>query len=252
MPLPVTRSGNPILNQKALTGQARPAALGERMTLQGTINKSFLMLVVLLVSALYPWSQYLSTGDAASVGTSILVGALGGFVVALIISFKPTTSPFLAIPYAALEGLAMGGFSAMLERRYPGIAIQAVGLTFAVLGVLLVAYSTRLIRVTQQFRTIVIGATGAIALLYLVSMVLGLFHVSVPFLNSGSPLGIIVSLVICGVAAMNIVLDFDLVETGVAQGAPRFMEWYCAFGLMVTLVWLYLEILRLLSNLRRQ
>ena len=144
----------------------------------------------------------------------------------------------------------LGGISAILERRYPGIAIQAVGLTFGVLAVLLLAYSMRIIQATQRFRTIVIGATGAIALLYLVSMVLGLFHVSVPFLNSSSPLSIIVSLVICGVAALNLVLDFDLIESGARQGAPRYMEWYSAFGLLVTLVWLYLEVLRLLSKVR--
>jgi uncharacterized YccA/Bax inhibitor family protein len=252
MPLPVSRSGNPGLNEKIFSSQPRSFASGERMTLQGAINKSFLLLIVLLAAALWPWSQYLATGDSSVVGTSILVGVVGGLVLALIISFKPTTAPYLAIPYAALEGLAMGGFSALLERRYPGIAIQAVGLTFGVLAVLLVAYSMRLIRVTQRFRTIVIGATGAIALLYLVTMVLGLFHVSVPVLNSSSPLGIIVSLVICGVAALNLVLDFDLIESGVAQGAPRYMEWYSAFGLLVTLVWLYVEILRLLSNVRRE
>ena len=121
-------------------------------------------------------------------------------------------------------------------------------MTFGVLAVLLLAYSMRLIRATQKFRTIVIGATGAIALLYLVTMVLGLFHVNVPVLNSSSPLGIIISLVICGVAALNLILDFDLIETGVRQGAPRYMEWYSAFGLLVTLVWLYMEMLRLLST----
>jgi uncharacterized YccA/Bax inhibitor family protein len=205
---------------------------------------------VLLAGALWPWSQYLSSGDASVVGSSILIGALGGFVLALVISFKATLAPYLAIPYAALEGLAMGGISALLERRYPGIAIQAVGLTFAVLAVMLAAYSMRLIRVTQQLRSIIIGATGAIALLYLISMVLGLFHVTVPVLNEASPLGIIISLVICGVAAFNLLLDFDLIESGVAQGAPRYMEWYSAFGLLVTLVWLYMEILRLLSKVR--
>jgi uncharacterized YccA/Bax inhibitor family protein len=250
MPLPVSRSGNPGLNEKTFASQPWPAIGGERMTLQGSINKSFLLLVVLLAGALWPWSQYLSTGDASVAGTSILIGAVGGLVLALVISFKATMAPYLAIPYAALEGLAMGGFSALLERRYPGIAIQAVGLTFGVLAVLLTAYSMRLIRATQQFRSIVIGATGAIALLYLVTMVLGLFHVNVPVLNSSSPLGIIVSLVICGVAALNLVLDFDLIESGVARGAPRYMEWYSAFGLLVTLVWLYLEILRLLSKVR--
>ena len=250
--LPVSRSGNPGLNDKTFSSQPRAFSRDERMTLQGAINKSFLLLVVLLAGAFWPWSQYLSTGDVSVVGTSVMIGALGGFVLALIISFKATMAPYLAVPYAALEGLALGGFSALLERRYPGIAIQAVGLTFGVLAVLLVAYSMRLIRATQQFRSILIGATGAIALLYLVTMVLGLFHVNVPVLNDATPLGIIVSLVICGVAALNLVLDFDLIETGVAQGAPRYMEWYSAFGLLVTLVWLYLEILRLLSKLRRQ
>jgi uncharacterized YccA/Bax inhibitor family protein len=218
MPLPVSRSGNPGLNEKTFSSQPRPMVGGERMTLQGSINKSFLLLVVLLAGALWPWSQYLATGDASVVGSSIMIGLVGGLVLGLVISFKATMAPYLAIPYAALEGLAMGGLSALLERRYPGIAIQAVGLTFGVLAVMLTAYSMRLIRATQQFRSIVIGATGAIALLYL--------------------------------AALNLVLDFDLIESGVARGAPRYMEWYSAFGLLVTLVWLYMEILRLLSKLR--
>jgi uncharacterized YccA/Bax inhibitor family protein len=246
------RSGNPGLNEKTFTGQPRPAVGSERMTLQGSINKSFLLLIVLMASALWPWSQYLATGDASVVSTSVLVGAVGGLVLAIVISFKATLAPYLALPYAALEGLAIGGISALLERRYPGIAIQAVGLTFGVLAALLVAYKMRLIRATERFRAIVIGATGAIALVYLVSMVLGLFHVAVPVLNDASPLGIGVSLVIVGVAALNLVLDFDLIESGVARGAPRYMEWYAAFGLLVTLVWLYMEMLRLLSKLRRQ
>ena len=249
MPLPV-RSGNPGLNDKTFSNLPRPAVGEARMTLSGTINKSFLMLIVLLAAALYPWSQYLSTGDAATVSTSILVGAIGGLVLALIISFKATLAPYLSLPYAALEGLAIGGISALLERRYPGIAIQAVGLTFGVFAVLLVAFRAGLIRVTQRFRAIVVGATGAIALVYIISMVLGFFHVNVPVLNDATPLGIIVSLVIVGVAALNLVLDFDLIQSGVAGGAPRYMEWYSAFGLLVTLVWLYLEILRLLSKVR--
>jgi uncharacterized YccA/Bax inhibitor family protein len=223
----------------------------ERMTLQGSINKSFLLLVVLLAGAFWPWSQYLTTGDASVVGTPLLVGALGGFILAMIISFKANLAPVLSVPYAALEGLALGSISALLERRYPGIAIQAVGLTFAVFAVMLVAYKLNIIRATERFRSIVIGATGAIALVYIVSMVLGFFHVAVPLLNSSSPLGIVVSLVIVGVAALNLILDFDFIESGAAQGAPRYMEWYAAFGLLVTMVWLYLEILRLLSKMRR-
>jgi uncharacterized YccA/Bax inhibitor family protein len=250
MPLPVPRSGNPSLNDRVFGSQPRPAYGEERMTLQGSINKSFLLLVVLLAGAFWPWSQYLSTGDASVVGTPLLVGALGGFVLAMIISFKANLAPVLSIPYAALEGLALGSISALLERKYPGIAIQAVGLTFAVFAVMLLAYKLNIIRATERFRSVVIGATGAIALVYIVSMVLGFFHVAVPLLNSSSPLGIVVSLVIVGVAALNLILDFDFIESGAAQGAPRYMEWYAAFGLLVTMVWLYLEILRLLSKMR--
>jgi len=251
MPLPVTRSGNPSLNERVFANQPRPAFGAERMTLQGSINKAFLLLVVLLAGAFWPWSQYLGNGDVSVVSTSLMIGAFGGLIVGMIISFKANLAPYLAIPYAALEGLAIGGISALLEAKYPGIAIQAVGLTFAVFAVMLVAYKLRLIRATERFRAIVIGATGAIALVYVVSMILGLFHVQVPLLNSSSPLGIIVSLVIVGVAALNLILDFDFIESGAAQGAPRYMEWYAAFGLLVTMVWLYMEILRLLSKARR-
>jgi uncharacterized YccA/Bax inhibitor family protein len=251
MPLPVTRSGNPSLTERVFASQPRPAFGAERMTLQGSINKAFLLLVVLLAGAFWPWSQYLGNGDVSVVSTSLMVGAFGGLIVGMIISFKAELAPYLAVPYAALEGLAIGGISALLEAKYPGIAIQAVGLTFAVLAVMLVAYKLGLIRATERFRAIVIGATGAIALVYVVSMVLGLFHVSVPLLNSSSPLGIILSLVIVGVAALNLILDFDFIESGAARGAPRYMEWYAAFGLLVTMVWLYMEILRLLSKTRR-
>jgi uncharacterized YccA/Bax inhibitor family protein len=171
-------------------------------------------------------------------------------VLALIISFKATLAPYLAVPYAACEGLAIGALSAVFERRYPGIAIQAVALTFGVLATMLLAYRSGLIRATQRLRAIVVGATGAVMLLYLVSLVLQLFHVNTSFLFDSSPLSLGLSLVIIAIAALNLVLDFDMIETGVAQGVPRYMEWYGAFGLVVTLVWLYLEILRLLGNTR--
>jgi uncharacterized YccA/Bax inhibitor family protein len=253
MPLPVPRSGNPSLNDRVFGSQPRPAFGEERMTLQGTINKSFLLLVVLLAGAFWPWSQYLTTGDASAVQAPLLIGAIGGFILALIISFKANLAPVLSIPYAALEGLVLGSISAIFERRYPGIAIQAVGLTFAVFAVMLVAYKLGIIRATERFRAVVIGATLSIAVVYGISMLLGLFHVQAPLmvLNSGSPLGIIISLVIVGVAALNLILDFNFIESGAAQGAPRYMEWYGAFALLVTMVWLYLEILRLLSKMRR-
>lgn len=250
MPLPVRRTGNPGLNERTFTSQPRLGIGIEGMTLKGTIDRSFLMLIVLMVAALWPWSQ-MASGDVQAVTSTMMIGLIGGFILALIISFKATLAPYLALPYAALEGLAVGGISAVLEQRYPGIAIQAVGLTFGVLAVLLFAYRMRWIRATAQFRAMVIGATGGIALLYLATMILGFFHVAVPVLYAATPLGIGISLVIVGVAALNLVLDFDLIERGVAGGAPKYMEWYAAFGLMVTLVWLYIEILRLLSKVRR-
>jgi uncharacterized YccA/Bax inhibitor family protein len=244
------KSGNPGLNDRTFSGLPRPALASERMTLQGTVNKSFMALLVLMAAALYPWSQFMDSGNPAVVAVPMVVGLVGGLIAALIISFRPMTAPYLVLPYAALEGLVLGGLSAILERRYPGIAIQATALTFGVLAALLIAYKARLIQATARFKAIVIGGTLAIGLFYLVSMVLSLFHVATPFMYSSSPLAIGIQLVIVGFAALNLVLDFDLIETGVAQGAPRYMEWYGAFGLLVTLVWLYMEILRLLSKVR--
>jgi uncharacterized YccA/Bax inhibitor family protein len=247
------KTGNPGLNDRTFAAVPR-AAVGEgRMTLQGTVNKSFLMLTVLLLTALWSWMRFFEAGgDPTAVSGLMLVGLVGGLILALVISFKQTSAPYLALPYAALEGLAIGGISAIFERRYPGIAIEAVGLTFGVLAVLLVTYRSGLIRVTEHFKAIVVGATGAIALLYLATFILGFFHIRVPFLNDASPLGIFVSLAIIVVAALNLVMDFDFIQTGVERGAPRYMEWYSAFGLMVTLVWLYLEILRLLGKMRQR
>ncbi len=247
------KTGNPGLNDRTFAALPRPGVGEERMTLQGTVNKSFLMLIVLLLAALWCWARFFSGGgDPAAVVGLMTLGLVGGFILALVISFKQTTAPYLALPYAALEGLAIGGISALFERRYPGIAIEAVGLTFGVLAVLLMAYTSGLIKVTEHFKAMVVGATGAIALLYVVTFILGFFHIQVPFLNDASPIGIIVSLAIIVVAALNLVMDFDFIHTGVERGAPRYMEWYSAFGLMVTLVWLYLEILRLLAKTRQR
>src|ERR1700722_10594059 len=190
------RSGNPGLNDKTFASQPLVGLGGERMTVQGAINKSFLLLVVLLAGAFWPWSQYLSTGDASVVGPAAFIGVIGGLNCEVIISCKPTTSPYLAIPYAALEGVAMGGISAIFERRYPGIAMQAVGATFAVFAAMLLAYKTGLIRATERFRAVVVGATGAICLFYVVNLVLGLFHVNTGSVMGGSALGIGISLAI--------------------------------------------------------
>jgi uncharacterized YccA/Bax inhibitor family protein len=180
----------------------------------------------------------------------MLGGLIGGFICAMVTVFKKEWSPVTAPIYALLEGLALGGLSAVLDLRYPGIAIQAVSLTFGTLFVLLLAYRSGLIQVTQKFRLGIVAATGGIMVFYLLEMVLGFFGIQFTSINGSGPIGIGFSLIVVAVAALNLVLDFDFIERGVNYGAPKYMEWYGAFGIMVTLVWLYLEILRLLSKLR--
>ena len=241
-----TRTNNPFL-RRGMNFASAPAFAADRMTMEGTVNKCFMLLVALLLGALYPWMH----PAAATRSAALILGSIGGFVLAMVVSFKAQWSPYLALPYALLEGLAMGGISALFERRYPGIAIESVALTFATLGAMLLLYRTGVIRVTNTFRTVVFAATGAIALLYIVTVILGFFHVHTGLINSASPLSIGISLVIVGVAALNLALDFDMIESGVRGGAPRYFEWYSAFALTVTLVWLYMEILRLMSKIKQ-
>jgi len=239
------RSGNPVL--KDSTFQV-PGVAGERMTLAGTVNKTAILLALTLITAVYTWGQFLQARDPASVQGLILLGALGGLGVAVLTMFKPTLVPYTSPVYALLEGLFLGGVSAMFEARMPGIVIQAVGLTFATLFCLLAAYRSGLIKATENFKLGVVAATGGIFLLYLVSMVLGFFGHSIGFIHQGGPIGILFSAFVVVIAALNLVIDFDFIERGVEQGAPKYMEWYGAFALLVTLIWLYLEILRLLSK----
>ena len=242
------RTSNPALNEKAFEGQV---ALGEAMTLQGTVNKTGLLLLCVVATAAWTWG--LSHSNTPEAAIPWMIGGLfGGFVVALVTIFKKEWSPITAPIYALLEGLVLGGISAMFELRYPGIAIQAVGLTFGTLFVLLLAYKSGIIRATQGFKVGVIAATGGIAVLYLVDIVLHYFNRPVTFIHESGPWGIAFSLFVVIIAALNLVLDFDLIETGIKNGAAKFMEWYGAFALMVTLIWLYLEILRLLSKARRR
>ena len=240
------RTSNPALNAKTFERFGSVAG-AEPMTIEGTVNRTAFLLLILTATAAWTWSQ---TFAGAPVGGFLLGGFLGGFVVALVTIFKPTWSPVTAPVYAALEGLALGALSAMLQARYPGIVIQAVALTFGTLAALLMAYRSGLIPVTENFKLGVVAATGGIALFYLVAMGLSFFGVRIAFLHEGSWLGIGFSLFVIVIAALNLVLDFDFIEKGAEHGAPKFMEWYAAFGLIVTLIWLYLEILRLLSKLR--
>jgi uncharacterized YccA/Bax inhibitor family protein len=243
------RTSNPALNEKAF----RDLALtGEAMTVQGTVNKTGFLLLCAAVTAAWTWGMSHSETPEAALPW-MMGGIVGGFIVALVTVFKKQWASVTAPVYALLEGLALGGISAFFEKSYPGVAIEAVGLTFGTLFVMLLAYKTGVIRATQGFKMGVIAATGGIAVLYLVEMVLGgFFHVQVPAINGSGMIGIGFSLFVVIIAALNLVLDFALIETAAAAGAPKYMEWYGAFGLMVTLVWLYLEILRLLSKVRRR
>lgn len=244
---------NPLLNEKAFrrVDQLVQTA-GEAMTIEGTINKTAFLLLLVAATAAWVWTRYFQTLDPATVMPYLWAGLIVGLGAALVTIFLPAWARISAPVYAAAQGLALGAISAFYEQQLHGIVFQAVGLTFGVLGVMLIAYRSGVIKVTDRFRMIVVAATGAIALLYLVSIVLSFFGISIPFIHQGGTFGIIFSLVVVGIAAMNLALDFDYIQRGVEHGAPKVLEWYAAFGVMVTLIWLYLEILRLLAKIRRR
>jgi uncharacterized YccA/Bax inhibitor family protein len=243
------KSGNPTLKENTFDDLQSDST--EVMTLQGTVNKTAIMLLMLFASALYTWNMFMRTLEFSTVMPLFIVGLLGGFILSLIIVFKKNLSPYLAPPYAVLEGLFLGGLSAIMNHKFPGIVIQAMVLTFGIFGVLLLIYKLRIIRVTENFKLIVASATGGIALYYLASWILSYFNINLPFIHESGTAGIIFSLVVIVIASMNLVVDFDFIERGAEQRAPKYMEWYGAFGLLVTLIWLYIEILRLLSKLKR-
>jgi uncharacterized YccA/Bax inhibitor family protein len=242
------RTSNPALNERAFQGER--AVLGEAMTLQGTVNKTGVLLICAVATAAWTWNLFLHSHSPQSVMPLALLGGIGGLIVAMVTIFKKQWAGITAPIYALLEGLVLGSISAMLEVRFPGIAIQAVSLTFGTLVILLLAYRSGLIAVTEKFRLGVIAATGGIALFYIVEIVLGFFGIHFTAVNGSGAIGIGFSIFVVIIAALNLVLDFDFIETGVRVGAPKYMEWYGAFGLMVTLIWLYFEILRLLSKIR--
>jgi len=249
------KTSNPALGDKTFRDLAGAqygglADMAGRMTLSGTVNKTGILLVCAVATASWTWHLFLQSRNIADVTPWMLGGLLGGFLCAMVTIFKQEWSPVTAPAYALLEGLALGGLSAVFDVRYPGIGIQAVSLTFGTLFVLLLAYRSGLIQVTQKLRLGIIAATGGVMVFYLLEMVLGLFGIQFASVNGSGAIGIGFSLIVVAIAALNLVLDFDFIEQGVKVGAPKYMEWYGAFGIMVTLVWLYLEILRLLSKVR--
>ncbi len=248
------RTANPALNDNTFREVRGADYSGQSMTLEGTVNKTGILLMLIVASAAFTWQQYMA--GSAMVNYWMIGGLIGGLVMALITSFNPKGAMYTAPIYALLEGLFLGGFSAFAQSQVElrtgvssPIVIQAVGLTFGVLLSLLFIYRLGIIKATENFKLGVAAATGGIFVLYMVSMVMGFFGVSIPFIHGGGMIGIGFSLFVVVIASLNLVLDFDFIENGAESGAPKYMEWYAAFGLVVTLVWLYIEILRLLMKL---
>ena len=240
-------SSNPVL--KDTTFQNVRELSGARMTAEGAVMKTVALLFLVICAGAYTWSQ-VTRGE--NVGPWMVAGFVGGLISCLATVFKPRWSPISAPIYALCQGLAMGGLSAFFEIKYPGIVLNAIGLTLGVLLIMLASYRLGWLRATPAFTRGVVCATAAIALFYLVTMVSRLFGMQTPMLHDGGLLSIGISLVVVCVAALNLILDFSVIEEGAAQGAPIYMEWYAAFGLVVTLLWLYVEILRLLSKLQKR
>jgi len=245
------RSSNPTLRENLFRGSGLAVPSAERMTIQGVVGKTTLMLLFVLLTAGWTWMRfYESGGNPNVVSGPMMLGLFGGFILAMVTIFKPVWSAVTGSLYALCQGLFLGGISAMMEAQFPGIVIQAASLTFGTLAVMLFAYQTGLVRATEKFKLGVVAATGAIALVYFVSLILGFFGMAVPFIHGSGMMGIGFSLLVVAIAALNLILDIDFIEQGAARGAPKYMEWYASFALMVTLVWLYIEFLRLLSKAR--
>jgi uncharacterized YccA/Bax inhibitor family protein len=244
----IFKSGNPVISEKVFDKVFRSE--GDVMTVRGTVNKFGIMFIMVLGAASFTWSLFYKGVD---VMPWMWGSMIGGLVLALIITFKKTWAPYLALGYALMEGLFLGAISAFFDyafrESYPGIIMQAVLLTFGTAGAMYAFYHFGIIKATNTFKKVVITATAGIAVFYLISMVLRIFGIQMPYLHDNGIIGIGISVFIVAIAALNLILDFDMIEQGAAHGAPKYFEWYSAFGLLVTIVWLYLEILRLLSKL---
>lgn len=245
------KSSNPALDANVFTRRFNHFGDHEQttfMTIGGTVNKIAFLLLLVVSAAIITWTMFFQA--ATLVPTFMMIGGIGGFILALVTIFKKEYSPVTAPIYAILEGLFLGGVSAFFEAQFSGIAFQAVLLTMGTLLSLLFIYKSGLINVTENFKLGVAAATGGIALVYLISFGMSLFGPTIPYIHESGLIGIGFSLFVVVIAALNLVMDFDFIEQGAEQKAPKYMEWYAAFGLMVTLIWLYIEFLRLLSKLR--
>ena len=243
------KSGNPALAEKSFLGSVITDP-SQVMTVRGTLNKFGFLFLMVMGTAFYSWKEFAGGGNVVPL---LWTGAIGGLIVALVITFKKEWSPYLAPAYGLLEGLFLGAISAIYNDAFgakaPGLIMNAVGLTFGTAIAMYLLYSFKIIRATEKFKSVIITATVGIGVFYLITIVVRMFGVDIPFIHEGSTFGILFSLFVVSIAALNLILDFDMIERGSEAGAPKYMEWYGAFGLLVTIVWLYLEILRLLSKL---
>ena len=236
------RSANPALNNNTFRNTRRVS--GEQaMSIDGTVNKTALSLLLVMTSAIYTWNNP-EVGLALFWPVTIFT-----FVLLMITIFNKKSAPITVPLYCLAEGLVLGGISAYANALYPGIANQAIALTFGILAALLFLYKSRLIAATENFKLGIVAATGGIALLYFINFIMSFFGSGIGIISSNNTMGILFSGAVVVIAALNLVLDFDFIEEGAEMGAPKYMEWYGAFGLLVTLIWLYLEILRLLAKL---
>ena len=245
----IFKSGNPALSEKVFQNTVVLPGT-DVMTERGTLNKFFFLFLMVMASAAFTWKAF---NDGKDVFPWIIGAAIGGLIVAIVLAFKREWSPYLAPAYGLLEGVFVGGISAVynnvFEKTAPGIVMQAVLLTFGAVIAMFLLYRFRIIKATEKFKSVIFVATAGIAIFYVLAMVLRIFNIDIAFIHEGSTLGIVFSLVVVAVAALNLILDFDMIEKGASMGAPKYMEWYGAFALLVTIVWLYLEILRLLAKL---
>lgn len=245
------RSSNPALSEGAFRNAGYATDSSHAMTIQGTVNKSAILLLCVLLTAGWTWTKFYQSGQMVeAIYPWMIFGAIGGLITAMVAIFKKEWTPVAAPIYALLEGLFIGGFSSVLEVQFPGIVIQAASLTLGTTVAMLFCYSSGIIRATQGFKKGVIAATGGIFIVYFASFILSFFEVSVGFIHGNSLFSIGFSLFVVVIAAMNLIIDFDFIEQASKRGVPKYMEWYGAFALMVTLVWLYIEFLRLLSKTR--
>lgn len=245
----IFKSGNPTLSERQFE-KSITANQDDVMTAKGTLNKFGFLFLMVMATAIFSWNSFFGGKDVTAY---MWTGMIGGLILAFVIIFKQTWAPYLAPAYALFEGLFVGSVSAIYQNAFgataPSIVLQAILLTFGTIIAMYALYSFRIIKATEKFKSVIFMATAGIAIFYLIAMVLRFFGMDIPFIHEGSMLGIGFSLFVVAIAALNLILDFDMIEKGAEMGAPKYMEWFCAFGLLVTIVWLYIEMLRLLGKL---